>query len=120
MPQSEDKHYCVYYNNNYYDRYGNIVSEQEYRKSCVPEEKHYCVYYNNNYYDINGNIVSEEGYKNSCAPEIKHYCVYYNNNYYDKNGTSYQKKHIRIHVSQKINISAYISITIIMIHLEIS
>ena len=84
-----DKHYCVYYNGKYYDRNGNVVSQDGYFKSCTtqPEVKHYCVNYNGKYYDKDGNVVSEDAFKKSCGvPEEKHYCEYYNRHYYDKNG----------------------------------
>ena len=84
----EDKHYCVYYNGNYYGKGGNVVSRDEYIQQCTTpvEEKHYCVYYDGKYYDKDGNVVSEAAYKKSCVPEEKHYCVKYDGKYYDKKG----------------------------------
>ena len=84
----EEKHYCEKYNGNYYGKYGDIVTESEYKKQCVtPEEKHYCEKYNGNYYGKYGDIVSKSEYKKQCmTPEEKHYCEKYNGNYYGKYG----------------------------------
>jgi hypothetical protein len=77
---------CVKYNGKYYNAQGNVVSYEDYKKSCVPEEKHTCVKYNDKYYDNTGKVVSYEEYKKACIPEEKHYCVKYNNKYYDISG----------------------------------
>lgn len=83
---------CGYRNGHYYDKNGNAVSKEEYKKSCgVPEDKHYCVTYNGKYYDKNGKEVSKEEYIASCSEETKHYCVQYNNQYYDKDGNVVSK-----------------------------
>ena len=84
------RHYCVYYDGNFYDSYGNVVNKATYIKSCTTpvEEKHYCVYYDGKFYDKAGNVVAESVYKKSCGIEDKHYCVYYDGKYYDKNGNS--------------------------------
>ena len=62
----EEKHYCVKYNNKYYNKAGNVVSYEEYKKDCLPEEKHICVKYDGKYYDNNGNVVSYDDYKKAC------------------------------------------------------
>ena len=85
-PQPEEKHYCVKYNNKYFDINGNEVSYDAYKKSCIPEDTHSCVKYDGKYYNAAGQEVSYEEFKKSCLPEELHICVKYNNQYYDNNG----------------------------------
>lgn len=82
----EEKHYCVKYNNKYFDIDGNEVSYDAYKKSCIPEEKHYCVKYDGKYFNKEGIVVSYEEYKKDCLPEEKHICIKVNNKYYDNTG----------------------------------
>ena len=84
------KHYCVYYDGNFYDTNGNTVSKSQYIKSCTTpvEDKHYCVYFDGKYFDKAGNIVAESVYKKSCGIEDKHYCVSFDGKFFDKDGNS--------------------------------
>ena len=87
-----EKTVCGYRNGNYYDKYGNVVSKSEYKKSCgVPEDKHVCVKYDGKYYDDKGNVVSKADYEKACKEEDKHYCVKYNGKYYDDKGNVVSK-----------------------------
>ncbi|MDO4963418.1 MAG: hypothetical protein Q4E75_04925, partial [bacterium] len=56
------KHKCKVVDGKYYDAKGNIVSKEEYKKSCeVPTPtKHECEVVDGKYYDAKGNIVSKE------------------------------------------------------------
>lgn len=85
-PPKEEKHYCAKYNNKYYDISGNVVSYEDYKKSCIPQDTHKCVKYDGKYYNAAGNVVSYEEYKKDCLPEEKHICVKYDGKYYDNNG----------------------------------
>ena len=92
-----EKTICGYRNGNYYDKNGDVVSKEAYKKSCgVPEDKHYCVKYDGKYYDDKGNVVSKDDYIKACTEDVKHYCVKYNGNYYDKDGNVVSKEQYEI------------------------
>lgn len=60
----ENPKICVIENGTYYDKNGNVVTEEEYKKQCSKT----CVVENGTYYDKNGNIVTEEEYNKQCNP----------------------------------------------------
>ena len=88
-PVIEVKVKCQYKNGKYYDKYGDVVSKEEYERQCItkPTTKYYCVKHDGKYYDDKGNVVSYLDYKKACStPENKHYCVKYDGKYYDDKG----------------------------------
>ena len=60
---------CQYKNGKYYDKYGDVVSKEEYERQCItkPTTKYYCVKHDGKYYDDKGNIVSRKEYKKKCS-----------------------------------------------------
>ena len=67
----EEKIKCEYKNHQYYGKDGNIVTKEDYEKSCgVPTKKdNKCVSIDGKFYDSVGKIVSEDVYKVSCLNE---------------------------------------------------
>lgn len=85
-------HYCVEYENKYYDNDGEQTSKETYEKECF---KHYCEKIDDTYYDKKGNEVEELEYEKQC---LKHNCeIMEDDTRYGKNGNivdevTYQKE----------------------------
>ena len=80
---------CKVINGKYYNKGGNVVSKEEYEKSCeqAKEEKHTCEIANGKYYDKDGKVVGKSAYEKSCNPQPEKYsCKVVNGKYYDKDG----------------------------------
>ena len=85
---------CKVVDGKYYNKSGNVVSKEDYEKSCVEpeEEKHVCEIANGKYYDKNGKVVSESEYKKSCETSEKYSCKVVDGKYYDKDGKVVSKE----------------------------
>lgn len=86
MPKEYEINYsCIIKNNYFYDKNGNVVSEEEYNKQCKP---HYCEIIDGTYFDKSGNATTETEYNKQCKPvEPKYYtCEIISGVYYDKTG----------------------------------
>ena len=82
---------CQKVNGKYYNKGGNVVSKEEYKKSCESpkEEKYSCKVLNGKYYDKDGNVVNKTAYEKSCNTEPEKYsCKIVDGKYYDKDGNA--------------------------------
>ncbi len=71
---------CEFHNNNYYDKDGNITTEEEYEIQC---KTHTCEKVGNTYFGKTGEIIKEETYNLEC---ISHTCEKVGNKYFGQNG----------------------------------
>src|SRR5574344_2144225 len=73
---------CSVLNGNYYDKAGELTTQLNYQKQCLPN---ICtILSDGTYYNKEGNVSTKEEYENQCLE--KKYCVYDNGKYYDKDG----------------------------------
>ena len=111
---------CKIYQGTYYDKNGNITTQQAYENECLEKPK-VCTKDGNKYYGkdgkevnqkqyqidcetnickdfgdgiyfgIKGNKVDQETYQKECTTPDKHYCEYTDGSYYDKEGNTTTK-----------------------------
>ena len=87
---------CKIVDGKYYNKGGNVVSKEDYEKSCSTpsEDKHSCEIVNGKYYDKDGKVVNKTEYNKSCiAEEEKKYtCKVVDGKYYDNTGKVVSKE----------------------------